>query len=93
MSLITSLTFYLMEIQEQSEGDYERNRLSDQLVEVQQQRDQLEGLGNFMEQEKARLQDKLEKMTADGRLFCLGFPGSLSVLGWMRPIKTPQTYL
>ena len=79
MSLITSLTFYLMEIQEQSEGDYERNRLSEQLVEVQQQRDQLEGLGNFMEQEKARLHDKLEKMTADGRLFCSGFPGSLSV--------------
>jgi len=27
----------------------------------------MEGLVNFMEQEKARLQDKVEKMTANGK--------------------------
>ncbi|KAG7263227.1 hypothetical protein CRUP_036233 [Coryphaenoides rupestris] len=35
-----------------------RDRLRDQLEEAQQQRDKMEGLVNFMEQEKARLQDK-----------------------------------
>ncbi|KAG7249680.1 hypothetical protein CRUP_015102, partial [Coryphaenoides rupestris] len=48
----------LREARDQSEGDYEQDRLRDQLEEAQQQRDKMEGLVNFMEQEKARLQDK-----------------------------------
>uniref|UniRef100_A0A8C5B5R6 Centrosomal protein of 135 kDa n=1 Tax=Gadus morhua TaxID=8049 RepID=A0A8C5B5R6_GADMO len=89
-SLITSLTFHLIEIQDQSDGDYERNRLSDQLVEVQQQRDQLEGLGNFMEQDKARLQDKLEKMTANDRELVLELETMRAKHGICRKERSPS---
>ncbi|XP_010729323.3 centrosomal protein of 135 kDa isoform X1 [Larimichthys crocea] len=49
---------------EQSEGDFEKDRLRDQLVELGEQNEKMEGLVNFLEDEKIRLQDKMEKMTA-----------------------------
>ncbi|CAL8394837.1 unnamed protein product [Boreogadus saida] len=75
---------------DQSDGDFERNRLSDQLVEVQQQRDQLEGLGNFMEQDKARLQDKFEKMTANDRELVLELETMRAKHGICRKERSPS---
>ncbi|XP_051233304.1 centrosomal protein of 135 kDa isoform X1 [Dicentrarchus labrax] len=49
---------------EQSEGDYEKDRLRDQLVELKEQNEKMEGLVNFLEEEKIRLQNKMEKMMA-----------------------------
>ncbi|KAM4738802.1 centrosomal protein of 135 kDa isoform 2-T2 [Anableps anableps] len=49
---------------EQSEGEFERDRLRDQLVELKEQNEKMEGLVNFLEDEKTRLQDKVEKMMA-----------------------------
>uniref|UniRef100_A0A668AR86 Centrosomal protein 135 n=1 Tax=Myripristis murdjan TaxID=586833 RepID=A0A668AR86_9TELE len=54
----------LQEAKEQSEGDYEKNRLRDQLVELKEQNEKMEGLLNFLEEEKSRLQDKMEKLMA-----------------------------
>uniref|UniRef100_A0A4W6CK52 Centrosomal protein 135 n=1 Tax=Lates calcarifer TaxID=8187 RepID=A0A4W6CK52_LATCA len=51
---------------EQSEGDFEKDRLRDQLVELKEQNEKMEGLVNFLEEEKIRLQDKVEKMMAAG---------------------------
>uniref|UniRef100_A0A665VAI1 Centrosomal protein 135 n=1 Tax=Echeneis naucrates TaxID=173247 RepID=A0A665VAI1_ECHNA len=47
-----------------SEGDFERDRLQDQLVDLKEQNEKMEGLVNFLEEEKIRLQDKIEKMMA-----------------------------
>ncbi|KAM3875853.1 centrosomal protein of 135 kDa [Diretmus argenteus] len=47
-----------------SEGDYEKDRLRDQLSELQEQNEKMEGLVNFLQEEKSRLQDKMEKMVA-----------------------------
>uniref|UniRef100_A0A8C9YGI1 Centrosomal protein 135 n=1 Tax=Sander lucioperca TaxID=283035 RepID=A0A8C9YGI1_SANLU len=52
----------------QSEGDFEKDRLRDQLVELKEQNEKMEGLVNFLEEEKIRLQDKMEKMMAAGNL-------------------------
>ncbi|XP_008301652.1 centrosomal protein of 135 kDa [Stegastes partitus] len=49
---------------EQSEGDFEKDRLRDQLVELKEQNEKMEGLVNFLEDEKIRLQNKVEKMLA-----------------------------
>uniref|UniRef100_A0A8C7GFZ9 Centrosomal protein 135 n=1 Tax=Oncorhynchus kisutch TaxID=8019 RepID=A0A8C7GFZ9_ONCKI len=46
-----------------AEGDYEKDRLRNQLGELREQNEKMEGLMNFLEEEKRRLQDKLEKMT------------------------------
>uniref|UniRef100_A0A8D3CWM8 Centrosomal protein of 135 kDa n=1 Tax=Scophthalmus maximus TaxID=52904 RepID=A0A8D3CWM8_SCOMX len=55
--------------QEQSEGDFEKDRLRDQLVELKGQNEKMEGLVNFLEEEKIRLQDKVENiMSADKEL-------------------------
>uniref|UniRef100_A0A8C4EZM8 Centrosomal protein of 135 kDa n=1 Tax=Dicentrarchus labrax TaxID=13489 RepID=A0A8C4EZM8_DICLA len=54
----------LQETKEQSEGDYEKDRLRDQLVELKEQNEKMEGLVNFLEEEKIRLQNKMEKMMA-----------------------------
>ncbi|XP_041704703.1 centrosomal protein of 135 kDa isoform X2 [Coregonus clupeaformis] len=48
---------------DQAEGDYEKDHLRDQLGELREQNEKMEGLINFLEEEKRRLQDKLEKMT------------------------------
>ncbi|XP_041790980.1 centrosomal protein of 135 kDa isoform X2 [Chelmon rostratus] len=52
---------------EQSEGDFEKDRLRDQLVELKEQNEKMEGLVNFLEDEKIRLQDKMEKTVAADR--------------------------
>lgn len=57
-------------IQEQSEGDFERDRLQDQLVELKEQNEKMEGLVNFLEEEKIRLREKMEKMMAAGEQLC-----------------------
>ncbi|XP_072246045.1 centrosomal protein of 135 kDa [Leuresthes tenuis] len=49
---------------EQSEGEFEKDRLRDQLAELKQQNEKMEGLVNFLEDEKIRLQDKVEQMMA-----------------------------
>lgn len=46
-----------------ADGDHEKDRLRDQLLEFQEQNEKMEGLVNFLEEEKRRLQDKAEKMT------------------------------
>ncbi|XP_060884798.1 centrosomal protein of 135 kDa isoform X2 [Labrus mixtus] len=49
---------------EQSERDFEKDRLRDELSELKEQNEKMEGLVNFLEEEKIRLQEKMEKMTA-----------------------------
>ncbi|XP_014329681.1 centrosomal protein of 135 kDa isoform X1 [Xiphophorus maculatus] len=49
---------------EQSEGEFERNRFSNQLVELKQQNEKMEALVNFLEDDKTRLQQKVEAMMA-----------------------------
>ncbi|XP_037627131.1 centrosomal protein of 135 kDa isoform X1 [Sebastes umbrosus] len=49
---------------EQSEGDFEKDRLRDQLVDLKEQNEKMEGLVNFLEEEKIRLREKIEKMMA-----------------------------
>ncbi|XP_041647800.1 centrosomal protein of 135 kDa [Cheilinus undulatus] len=48
----------------QSEGDFEKDRLRDELSELKVQNEKMEGLVNFLEEEKIRLRDKMEKMMA-----------------------------
>ncbi|KAM4629083.1 centrosomal protein of 135 kDa [Polymixia lowei] len=52
---------------EQSEGDYEKDRLRDQLAELKEQNEKMEGLVNFLEEEKSRLQNKMETITVTDR--------------------------
>lgn len=54
-------------MQERSEGDFEKDHLRDQLVELKEQNEKMEGLVNFLEEEKIRLQEKMEKMMAAGK--------------------------
>ncbi|XP_056132078.1 centrosomal protein of 135 kDa isoform X2 [Lampris incognitus] len=48
---------------EQSEEDYEKGCLRDQMAELKEQNEKMEGLLNFLEEEKKRQQNKMEKMT------------------------------
>uniref|UniRef100_A0A673B0G0 Centrosomal protein 135 n=1 Tax=Sphaeramia orbicularis TaxID=375764 RepID=A0A673B0G0_9TELE len=52
----------LRRVSEQSEGDYERDRLRDDLADLKEQNEKMEGLVNFLDVEKTRLQEKVEKM-------------------------------
>ncbi|KAL2089887.1 hypothetical protein ACEWY4_014575 [Coilia grayii] len=45
------------------EGELDKDRVRDQLADAREQNEKMEGLLNFLEEEKRRLQDKLEKMT------------------------------
>uniref|UniRef100_G3PMR8 Centrosomal protein 135 n=1 Tax=Gasterosteus aculeatus TaxID=69293 RepID=G3PMR8_GASAC len=49
---------------EQSEGDFEKDRLRDELLDLREQKEKMEGLVNFLEEEKLRLKDKMENMMA-----------------------------
>lgn len=42
--------------------------MKDQLSEVQEQNVKMEGLMNFLEEEKKRLQDKVDRMTQAGKM-------------------------
>lgn len=53
-------------LQNLAEGNHEKDRLKDQLSAVQEENVKMEGLMNFMEEEKKRLQDKVEKITHAG---------------------------
>uniref|UniRef100_A0A673NJH9 Centrosomal protein of 135 kDa n=1 Tax=Sinocyclocheilus rhinocerous TaxID=307959 RepID=A0A673NJH9_9TELE len=46
-----------------AEGDHVKGRLRDQLLDLQEQNDKMEGLIHFLEVDKKRLQDKVEAMT------------------------------
>ncbi|XP_076873237.1 centrosomal protein of 135 kDa isoform X3 [Brachyhypopomus gauderio] len=46
-----------------AEGDYEKNRLRDQLSDMREHSEKMEGLIHFLEDEKKRLEDKVERMT------------------------------
>uniref|UniRef100_A0A3B3Z0Y9 Centrosomal protein 135 n=1 Tax=Poecilia mexicana TaxID=48701 RepID=A0A3B3Z0Y9_9TELE len=48
----------------QSEAEFERNRFSNQLVELKEQNEKMEALVNFLEDDKTRLQRKVEMMMA-----------------------------
>lgn len=41
--------------------------MRDELVELKEQNEKMEGLVNFLEDDKKRLQEKVEKMMAAGR--------------------------
>ncbi|XP_037325419.2 centrosomal protein of 135 kDa [Pungitius pungitius] len=47
---------------EQSEGNFEKGRLCDELLVLREQKEKMEGLVNFLEEEKLRLKDKMENM-------------------------------
>lgn len=79
MSIIEALFFclatydfcvdtYLPLIQSLAESSHEKDRLKDQLSEVQEQNMKMEGLMNFLQEEKKRLQDKVERMTQAGKM-------------------------
>lgn len=55
-------------LQSLAESNYEKDRLKDQLSEVQERNVKMEGLMNFLEEEKKRLQDKVERMTQAGEM-------------------------
>lgn len=59
--------------QELSERDFEKGSQEEQLLELRRQNEALEGTLDFLEAEKIRLQDKLEKMMAAGK-----FPSEFS---------------
>ncbi|XP_054645594.1 centrosomal protein of 135 kDa isoform X2 [Dunckerocampus dactyliophorus] len=52
---------------ELSEREFEKSSLADQLVELRGRNDKLEAMVDFMEAEKSRLQDKVEKMMSAER--------------------------
>uniref|UniRef100_A0A7N9AXI0 Centrosomal protein 135 n=1 Tax=Mastacembelus armatus TaxID=205130 RepID=A0A7N9AXI0_9TELE len=62
--LVETANMELHEAKGQSEGDFEKDRLKDQLVELKEQNEKMEGLVSFLEEEKIRLQNKMEKMMA-----------------------------
>uniref|UniRef100_A0A3B4X9C2 Centrosomal protein 135 n=1 Tax=Seriola lalandi dorsalis TaxID=1841481 RepID=A0A3B4X9C2_SERLL len=62
--IIEDLEDVITNTRKQAEGDFERDHLRDQLVELKEQNEKMEGLVNFLEDEKIRLQDKMEKMMA-----------------------------
>ena len=55
-------------LQDLQEGGHDKDRVRDQLADTREQNEKMEGLLNFLEEEKRRLQDKLEKMTFTGEL-------------------------
>lgn len=52
-----------------ADGDHVKDRLRDQLLDLQEQNDKMEGLINFQEEDKKRLQDKVEAMTQAGEMW------------------------
>lgn len=60
-------------LQSLAECNHEMDLLKDQLSDVQEQNVKMEGLMNFLEEEKNRLQDKVEKMTKAGGLHTYSF--------------------
>lgn len=55
-------------LQDMAEGDHVKDRLRDQLLDLQEQNDKMEGLIHFLEVDKKRLQDKVEAMTQAGEM-------------------------
>ncbi|KAK7889598.1 hypothetical protein WMY93_025158 [Mugilogobius chulae] len=52
---------------ERSETDFEKDRLTDEVADLKEQNVKMEGLINFLEEEKTRLQAKLEKTLASDK--------------------------
>uniref|UniRef100_A0A1A8EXD4 Centrosomal protein 135 n=1 Tax=Nothobranchius korthausae TaxID=1143690 RepID=A0A1A8EXD4_9TELE len=75
---------------EQSEGEFERDRLRNQLVELKEQNQKLEALMNFLEEEKTRLQDKVEKMMADDKELVLELETMRAKHGVCRRTHSPS---
>ncbi len=55
-------------LQDTADGDHVKDRLRDQLLDLQEQNDKMEGLMHFLEVDKKRLQDKVEAMTQAGEM-------------------------
>uniref|UniRef100_A0A3Q3G4C8 Centrosomal protein 135 n=1 Tax=Labrus bergylta TaxID=56723 RepID=A0A3Q3G4C8_9LABR len=62
--IIENLEDIITKTRRQSEHDFEKDRLGDEMSELKEQNEKMEGLVNFLEEEKIRLQEKMEKMTA-----------------------------
>lgn len=56
----------LGKLQEQSEADLEKQNLREQLVALKEKHEKMEALVNFLEEEKLRLQEKLDKAMVAG---------------------------
>uniref|UniRef100_A0A8C6UP01 Centrosomal protein 135 n=1 Tax=Neogobius melanostomus TaxID=47308 RepID=A0A8C6UP01_9GOBI len=52
---------------EQSETDFEKDRLRDEMADLKEQNVKMEGIINFLEEEKSRLHQKLEKTMASDK--------------------------
>lgn len=55
-------------LQEMADGDHVKDQLRNQLLDLQDQNDKMEGLIHFLEEDKKRLQDKIEAMMQDGEI-------------------------
>uniref|UniRef100_A0A8C2HAI2 Centrosomal protein 135 n=1 Tax=Cyprinus carpio TaxID=7962 RepID=A0A8C2HAI2_CYPCA len=62
MLVINLFSFWRFDM---AEGDHVKDRLRDQLLDLQEQNDKMEGLIHFLEVDKKRLQDKVEAMTQE----------------------------
>nr|XP_057930201.1 centrosomal protein of 135 kDa-like isoform X4 [Doryrhamphus excisus] len=72
---------------EASEWEFIKSNLGDQLVELKEQNEKLEGMVDFLEAEKSRLQDKVEKMMSVERALVLELEGMRTrygICGWER---------
>ncbi|XP_054645253.1 centrosomal protein of 135 kDa-like isoform X2 [Dunckerocampus dactyliophorus] len=72
---------------EASEWEFIKSHLGDQLVELREQNEKLEGMVDFLEAEKSRLQDKVEKMMSVERVLVLELEGMRTrygICGWQR---------
>uniref|UniRef100_A0A8C2ZU89 Centrosomal protein 135 n=1 Tax=Cyclopterus lumpus TaxID=8103 RepID=A0A8C2ZU89_CYCLU len=67
--VIEDLEDIITKLRRRPHADFEKDRLRDQLVDLKEQNEKMEGLVHFLEEEKLRLQDKVEKtMAADKEL-------------------------
>ncbi|XP_061593990.1 centrosomal protein of 135 kDa isoform X3 [Cololabis saira] len=75
---------------EHSEGEFEKDRLRNQLVELKEQNEKMEGLVNFLEGEKIRLQDKVEKTMASDKDLVLELENMRAKHGVCRRERSPS---
>ncbi|KAM3619121.1 uncharacterized protein V6R79_003302 [Siganus canaliculatus] len=75
---------------ELSEGAFEKDRLRDQLVELREQNEKMEGLVNFLEEEKVRLRSKMEKMMAAEKDLVLELEAMRTQHGVCRRERSPS---
>ncbi|XP_061744245.1 centrosomal protein of 135 kDa-like isoform X2 [Nerophis ophidion] len=77
---------------EHSERGFETSSLADQLVELRGQNEKLEAKVDFIEREKVRLQDKVEKMFSTERDIVLELEAMRAKHGICERDRTPSRY-